>query len=256
MRYMRHFISVLCCLMFLSSATVWSQNISEEITPPPIANTQEQLTENNFDPDFKKRYDGKKYDYEGKDVVGRSQGGSGQYEEFKKQKDPEIKEENNTNRVESDFNFPLINWIFILALVLAVVYLAHVLLNEGGQGLFSKNREKRVTIPEEITAVNIEQTDVDTLIQSAENAQDYRLAIRYYYLLVLKNLSLKDFIKLEDDKTNQEYFNEISHHDFSDNFAYTSYLYNYVWYGEFEIRSPEYTKAKSSFDQLLKRIGR
>lgn len=235
---------VICSLMLLSSEMVWSQNISEE-----------NLTENSFDPDFKERYKGKNYNYEGKEVVGTTRGGSGNYEEYKEERNPVIKEENNETESNSNSSFAGLDWLFILALVLAVVYLAYILLNEGGQGLFTGNRQKKVRNPEEITVENIEQTDVDSMIESAEKAGDFRLAIRYYYLLVLKNLSLKGFIKLEDDKTNQEYFNEIAHHEFSDNFAYTSYLYNYIWYGEFTIASPEYAKAKTSFDQLIKRMG-
>jgi len=136
-----------------------------------------------------------------------------------------------------------------------VVYLVYILLNEGGTGLFTVNRNKNINSYDEITADNIENADIHTLIKNAENNQDYRLAIRYYYLLVLKTLSLKNHIKFEDDKTNNEYLNEVSDKPFSKDFAYTSYLYNYIWYGEFPLDTVKYNKAKNDFSGFLKQVN-
>ena len=138
---------------------------------------------------------------------------------------------------------------------MAVIFLVYTLLNEGGSGLFSTKQNKKLTSYETITAENIENTDINALIKNAENNNDYRLAIRYYYLLVLKNLSLKNHIKFEDDKTNNDYLNEISNKPFSDKFVYTSYLYTYIWYGEFPLNTEQYAKAKSNFTALLNLVA-
>lgn len=205
-----------------------------------------------FDSDFKDRYSSNKFNYEGREIVTKSESGSGNYEDYKKAENLR-KEQNNSDSLS--INLGPLSWLFYTAIALAVIYLVYVLFNEGGTGLFSSNRNKTINTFEEITAENIENADIHTLIKHAENDDDYRLAIRYYYLLVLKTLSLKNHIKFEDDKTNNEYLNEVSDKSFSKDFAYTSYLYNYIWYGEFPLTSDKYNKAKNNFSSFLKQVS-
>ncbi|WP_223552077.1 hypothetical protein [Aestuariivivens sp. NBU2969] len=204
-----------------------------------------------FDTKFKERYSSRKYNYEGKKVVIQTPPSSGNYEDYKNGK-PNIKELNNDNYFS--INIGPLNWLFYLALILAVFYLVYILLNEAGTGLFSRGRHKKINHHETITAENIENADIETLIIHAENNNDFRLAIRYYYLLVLKTLSLKNHIKFEDDKTNADYLNEISEKPFSNIFAYTSYLYSYIWYGKFPLNHTDYDKAKHNFVTLLNQM--
>lgn len=204
-----------------------------------------------FDKDFKNRYSSNKYNYKGKKIVNKTQTGSGNYEDYKNGK-PEQKEKNDSDSISIDLG--LFGWLFYLAIAIAVVYLVYILLNEGGSGLFSSRKNETLHNYEEITAKNIEHTDIHTLIKNAENENNYRLAVRYYYLLVLKTLSLKNHIKFEDDKTNSEYLKEIKEQPFSEKFAYTSYLYNYIWYGKFALNIEQYNKAKSNFSTLLKQV--
>lgn len=204
-----------------------------------------------FDEDFKKRYDGNKYNYEGTEIVSETPNGSGSYEDYKKTRD--LREEKN-NSDNLSINLGNFSWLFYIAIALAVIYLVYILLNEGGTRLFTSNRNKSINTYDEITAENIENSDIHTLIKNAENDDDYRLAIRYYYLLVLKTLSLKNHIKFEDDKTNNEYLSEVSNKPFSNDFAYTSYLYNYIWYGEFPLDTEKYNKAKNNFSSFLNQV--
>lgn len=247
MRYQKQIrLIILLFIISINATNLYPQETIE-------VNPQERV----FDANFKERYEGRKFNYEGKKTVGTSTGGSGNYTDFKeKEKNPKIEEENNKNSFNLFKSLGFLNWIFIFALFTAVLYLVYVLLGEESLGLFRRNSDQKIGQPENFTAENIADTDVDSLIEQAENSNDYRLAIRYYYILVLKKLSLKNYIKLEEDKTNAEYFNEIKSQKFSENFAYTSYLYNYIWYGEFFINKEEYTTAKGNFIHLLKKIER
>jgi len=207
-----------------------------------------------FDDDFKDQYTSSKYNYEGKKTISKTQYGSGVYEDYKSNKSGAEKLEEINDIEDTNMNLDALNWIFYLILGIAVFYLAYILLNEGGTGLFSSKQHRKINNYEEITAENIENADINTLIKNAEKNNDYRLATRYYYLLVLKTLSLKNHIKFEDDKTNNEYLNEISDKPFSNTFAYTSYLYNYIWYGEFPLDIEKYNKAKGNFVTLLNQV--
>ena len=204
-----------------------------------------------FDSNFKERYSGDKYNYEGKKVVKKTRMGSGQYEDYEKGK---IRTQEKNNPEEVSINLGPFGFIFYIVLALAVVYLAYVLLNEGGTNIFARSKNKSIQRHEDITAENIENADIHALIKQAENDNDYRLAIRYYYLLVLKTLSLKNHIKFEDDKTNAEYLNEINEKPFSKGFSYVSYLYNYIWYGKFDLETSQYSKAKDNFTTLLNQV--
>ncbi len=206
-----------------------------------------------FDDDFKERYSGNKYNYEGHDIVGKTPMGSGNYEDYKKNDKIKSKEDNDEGFLSLDLR--PISWLFYIAIIGAVIFLAYILINEGSSGLFSRNHHRNIGKYEDITAENIEQSDIDAFILNAEKSGDYRLAIRYYYLLVLKHLSLKNYIKVEEDKTNSEYLNEIIDKPFNKNFEYTAYLYNYIWYGEFAINQQQYLTAKTHFSTLLKQVG-
>ncbi|SHI30236.1 hypothetical protein [Algibacter luteus] len=204
-----------------------------------------------FDNDFKDRYRSEKYNYEGTKIVSETPSGSGNYEDYKNE-EAKRKEQNNSDSIS--INLGPLAWIFYIAIAGAVIFLVYILINEGGSNLFSSNRNKTVNNFEEITVENIKNADIITLIKNAENDDDYRLAIRYYYLLVLKTLSLKNYIKFEDDKTNNEYLIEVSDKPFSKDFQYTSYLYNYIWYGEFPINLNNYITAKTNMETLLKQV--
>lgn len=227
-------------LIFANSQNVFS-----------ISAVQEPEQIRKFDDDFKSCYSSRKYNYEGKEVVNQSQSGSGKYEDYKNG-NPSIKEKNNSDSLS--INFGPFAWLFYLALAIAVIYLVYILLNEGGTGLFSSKQNRKLKNYDDITAENIENADINTLIKNAEKDNNFRLAIRYYYLLVLKHLSLKNHINFEDDKTNAEYLNEINNKPFSKKFAYTSYLYNYIWYGEFPLNNEEYNKARHHFTTLLNHV--
>lgn len=214
--------------------------------------TQEPEVHRVFDTNFKERYASDKYNYEGKKVVNESKAGSGEYEDYDKRK-TRTEEKNNSDEVV--INLGPFGFLFYIILAIAVVYLAYVLLNEGGTGLFSSSKNKSIQRYDDITAENIEHADINSLIKEAENNKDYRLAIRYYYLLVLKTLSLKNHIKFEDDKTNTEYLNELHEKPFSKSFSYVSYLYNYIWYGKFNLEASQYAKAKDNFTTLLNQVS-
>ena len=52
----------------------------------------------------------------------------------------------------------------------------------------------------------------------------------------------------------RNYAYEIKSVSIREQFSYTSYLYNYIWYGEFDIDNTQFNKAKSAFSQFLNSI--
>lgn len=102
---------------------------------------------------------------------------------------------------------------------------------------------------------DIQQVDFDNLIKSALKDSNYRLATRYLYLKALKDLTNKNIIDWHYDKTNSDYLNEISDDNIKHLFKRISYIYDYVWYGEFAIDEQAFTKNQVDFSTLNKRIN-
>ncbi|WP_428742734.1 DUF4129 domain-containing protein [Tenacibaculum sp.] len=101
----------------------------------------------------------------------------------------------------------------------------------------------------------IRDKDLPKLIQEAILEGNYQLAVRYYYLLLLKNLSDKELISWQQEKTNEDYIRELSskqplHNDFKK----LTYLYDYVWYGEFSIDKEKFLQAETNFKNTLAKI--
>jgi len=212
---------------------------------------QEPPYERHFDDDFKSRYSSRKYNYEGDiNVENELRPTDGKFSEYKDMK-PKEREENNSNSVQVGGN--VLTWIFVIILIIAVIYVVYNVMDEGQGGFFSRGKFRKIN-SQEINVNNIEETDLQALITSAEDQGDFRLAVRYQYLMVLKTLSVKNAIKYEDDKTDSDYLNEIGLKPYSSSFAKTAYLYNYVWYGEFLLNQQQYGKAKNSFETFLKSV--
>lgn len=119
--------------------------------------------------------------------------------------------------------------------------------------LFSKENKNMVILSEEERLIKTE--DIQALIQDAVKQKDYRLAIRYYYLFLLKLLTEKELIEWQLQKTNDDYISELSESNIQPLFKKVTVLYDYIWYGEFKIDEERYQHAKSSFDSLKNSIA-
>jgi hypothetical protein len=99
---------------------------------------------------------------------------------------------------------------------------------------------------------NIEHIDFDKLVNTSIKKNNYRLATRYLYLKSLKSLANKKTIEWHFEKTNSDYINEIKDLKLKGLFKRVSYIYDYVWYGEFPIDEASFNKNKDDFNQLIK----
>ena len=138
--------------------------------------------------------------------------------------------------------------VYVLLGVLALYLLVKFIMGENISSLFTKKAVSILDI--NIAEEHIENLDLDTLITNAVQQQNFRLAIRYQYLKVLKLLSQKNIIEWHYEKTNLDYQNEINHAGLKPLFKEVSYLYDYIWYGEQEIDDTKYRIAQSRFIAL------
>ena len=101
---------------------------------------------------------------------------------------------------------------------------------------------------------DIYDIDLESLLQKAIHDKNFRLAIRYYYLMALKDLSIKKIIDYHKDKTNSEYLFEIENSAIRSEFSYLSYVYSYVWYGEFPLDAQSFKAAQNKYQSFINTI--
>ena len=65
------------------------------------------------------------------------------------------------------------------------------------------------------------------------------------------SLSKKELIDYHKDKTNSEYLYEIENNTMRTQFSYLSYVYSYVWYGEFPVDETNFKVAENKYQSFL-----
>lgn len=143
--------------------------------------------------------------------------------------------------------------IYGLMGLLVIYLLIRIFINEKFNSIFSKKAKAIIDI--DLSEQHIEVIDLDALMNAALKNKDYRLAVRYQYLKILKLLSQKEIIEWHFDKTNVDYEQEISGSKLKNDFKKVSYLYEYIWYGEQIINETDYTNASFRFTQLNNSIS-
>ncbi|MFD2826129.1 DUF4129 domain-containing protein [Leeuwenhoekiella polynyae] len=96
----------------------------------------------------------------------------------------------------------------------------------------------------------IETHDIESLIAQALHENNYRLAVRFYYLLVLQKLSKKDIIDWQVQKTNADYVYEIKSEGLRKDFTKLTRIYDFIWYGNFDVNETDFLKAEKEFKQI------
>lgn len=118
--------------------------------------------------------------------------------------------------------------------------------------LYAMQNKNLVSLSEEERIIKTE--DIQQLIKEALKEKNYRLAIRYYYLYILKLLTEKELIDWQPQKTNDDYIKELKKTNLKLPFKNITRLYDYIWYGEFKIDENTYKKVEIEFSTIQKSI--
>ena len=118
----------------------------------------------------------------------------------------------------------------------------------GKEGnLFFGKKNKKVEINAEELHENIHEINFPESIAKFERQGDFRSAVRYQFLFVLKKLSDKKQISWNPEKTNKDYLMELKAEHLKNEFSGLSYIFDYVWYGEFSIDEQAYLTFKNQY---------
>jgi hypothetical protein len=140
-------------------------------------------------------------------------------------------------------------------IILFVIYLiVKAIMNKEGKWIFGRSSDTKIIDYSDMEK-NIHNVNFEKLIQEAMAQGNNRLVIRFYYLWLLKKMTDKSIIEWDIEKTNSDYFLEIKSEKLKEDFSYLSYLYNYIWYGEFELTEDAFTKTRKSFETTFQSLA-
>jgi len=221
----------------------------EQVQSIPVADLTKDssyLQQKKFEADFKERYSGEEFDYTYERQSKRG---------FIERLIQRIKEffgyvDRNTISTYSFFESTFFKIASGIVILLALAFVIRLLILNDFNRFFKKASKKTA-----VEIIDIEeqlhQVDFEKLLQQTLQNGANRLAIRYYYLWLLKRLSNAEIIEWHSEKTNADYLYEIKDPSLKHSFEYLSYLYNNIWYGEFEISQEEFTQAQQAFITVL-----
>ncbi len=98
---------------------------------------------------------------------------------------------------------------------------------------------------------NIHESDLDRFIKEALAEENYALAIRLYYLAIIKELSINRIIKWKRDKTNRDYLRELKGYDLSRDFRDATRIFERIWYGNGKLLQSDFQQIQPRFQQLI-----
>jgi hypothetical protein len=225
--------------MIIASFSLFSQ----QKTLDSIKETPKEVR--TIDPRFKENYLGEDYIYEYSPNF---------WDNFKNWIISVLESWFNTSEKSANNIFENLETTFYILVISLVIYLiVKMLLNKEGRWIFGKKKSSKGIIYADVET-NIIEINFEELIENAIENENFRLAIRYSYLWILKQLDEKSIIEYNSEKTNVDYQYEVENSAFSEKFKTASYYYNYVWYGEFFIDKEAYSKAAELYKNFLNQI--
>ncbi len=143
----------------------------------------------------------------------------------------------------------ILRFFAIIIIGLVIYFLLKFLLGKDGNYFFGK-KNKKLNVADQDLKENIHEINFPNSINEFERKKDYRSAIRYQFLFVLKKLSDKKLLEWNPEKTNKDYLAELKNKNQKSNFKELVYIFNNVWYGEFEVDEKSYSRFKEKFNRF------
>lgn len=100
---------------------------------------------------------------------------------------------------------------------------------------------------------NLLQVDVQAYLSDALQQKNYTLAIRYLQLLNIQLLGLKGIVQWNQSKTNTELMEGVNDEELRQDFLACAVVFDYAWFGHFEITEDAYQKYAARFIQFQRR---
>ena len=183
-------------------------------------------------------------------------------QEKKEEEDEEVVRQDPIDTSDFDLDGSIFNgnwsgFFKVFFFILVIGGLAFIIMKLMGSTSFLSNKnvdKEGLKYSIEKVEENIHEADLEDFASHALDKKDYKLAIRLYFLQILKHLSANDFIKWKRNKTNKEYVREMSGTDLFREFRTLSRLFERVWYSDVNIKEHHFNLIRPKFLDFLKKV--
>ena len=178
--------------------------------------------------------------------------------EFEYANDPEywIKEKKKErsskgidNFIEWTFGSSVIKILMYIFLGLIILYTLYRIIDNNN--LFYNSSKRTIKNMSE-DAVEMEDDNLDEKIRMAIADKDHRKAVRYLYFKTLRQLDQRGWIRYHAQATNYDYIIQVGSYPVSGDFKFLTQVYEYVWYGGFELTEEQFGIVYSNFQKVYK----
>ena len=157
-----------------------------------------------------------------------------------------------------NFNFPTFSStvakvIFIIIACAVLIFFAYILIKNAKPD--SAEISRNIIYKKIDEADDIDELDLNSFLEEALKMNDFRLAVRVKYLILLKDLNLRKYIKWSKEKTNGEYVLELISHPIYFDFQNITLEFERSWYGEKEVEKEQYNFISESFNQVNSKLN-
>ncbi len=180
-------------------------------------------------------------------------------EESVKKEEEKVTEDNSKPRpISSSKEIPFfsstLGYIILFTLIISVLGLIIYLLIRQNIGMGNK-KVKNIQYDVNVLDAETPEDELENYLKIAYDNNNYRDAIRMYYLLIMRSLASQGLINWAKEKTNIDYLFELYQHKYYLPFKNITLNFENVWYGENEIDNTQFEKLSIQFKSFLKKIN-
>ena len=170
--------------------------------------------------------------------------------------DKTLKVDESENNISTDLSGinqlgEILMWLIIVVIVIAIVIYYSKNISKKSIPVVHQNKSKNT----EPIISELKETDLLQNIKNAKEIHDFRMAIKWTYILLIKNLDDKGHISYNEFKTNADYCNELSKNKYlKENFLQLLKIYEAVWFGQKTIIISDFENFENHIQSTIKSL--
>jgi hypothetical protein len=114
----------------------------------------------------------------------------------------------------------------------------------------------KIISEQDIPPMEIPKSELERRLEKALKEGNFKEAVRIYFIFIIKDLSEKKWISWEKDKTNFFYILEMRKRPQYNLFNDSVFIFEWVWYGNYQVTEENYKNWEKTFKKLLSEINK
>lgn len=143
--------------------------------------------------------------------------------------------------------------LFGVLIVAALIVIILIIKNAKAPANISKDRIQATSLEE--AEDNLPEVELNHILNEAITAENWKVALRIQFLMLLQELIYANLIVWKKRKTNEQFADEINDGHVKSEFLTTVNVFDPAWYGNKEISEKEFNDVNSVILSLTKSVA-